>query len=72
MKELKGTGKFQMKKAQVISEDQEDCLWEKGLLGDKTPQQLLDTLIFYIGFYFALHSGIQNIEDSDFILHKYS
>ena len=46
MKELKSTGKYQVKKAQVITEEQENCLWEKGLLGDRNPQQLLDTLIF--------------------------
>ena len=72
MKELKATGKFQVQKAQVITKEQEDSLWEKGLLADETPQQLLDTLIFYIGFCFALHSGIWSTEDCDFILHKYS
>ena len=46
MKELKSTGKYQVKKAEVITEEQENCLWKKGLLGDKNPQQLLDTLIF--------------------------
>ena len=60
IKELKATGKYQVKKAQVITEEQEDCLWEKGLLGDKTPQQLLDTLIFYIGLCFALRSGTEH------------
>ena len=60
MKELKSTGKYQVKKAEVITEEQENCLWEKGLLGDKNPQQLLDTLIFYIGFCFALRSGMEH------------
>ena len=60
MKELKATGKYQAQKAEVITKDQEDHLWQKGLLGDKLPQQLLDTLVFYIGLYFALRSGSEH------------
>ena len=40
MKELNATGKHQARK------HQEDYLWQKGLLADKHPQQLLDILIF--------------------------
>ena len=57
MKMLKSTGEYQHKQAAVISEEMEDVLWKKDVLGDTTPQQLLDTLIFYIGLYFALRSG---------------
>ena len=57
MKELKGTGKFECCKAVVITDEKEDLLWEKNVLGDSTPKQLLDTLVFYLGLYFALRSG---------------
>ena len=32
-------------------------MWSKNLLGDKTPQSLLDTVFFYVGLFFALRSG---------------
>ena len=47
-------GKDQRKKAEVIGIDQEDMLWKKGLLGDLSPQALLDTLVYYVGLYFAI------------------
>ena len=52
----KGIGS-QKRQAEVLSEDDEDTLWEKGLLGDATPQTLLDTMVYCNGLYFALRSG---------------
>ena len=60
MKELKRSGNYQPKRAAVISEEHERLLWNKNLLGDVTPQQLINTMVFYIGLFFALRSGAEH------------
>ena len=60
MKTLKASGNFQVQKAENITEEVEDLLWSKGLLGDSTPQCLFDTLVFYLGLYFALQSSLEH------------
>ena len=45
------------KRAEGISYDLEDRLWESKALGDDTPQKPLDTLVFCFGLNFALRSG---------------
>jgi len=45
MTELKSTGKYQPKKAETISEIYGNLLWEKHLLGDSNPQQLINTVV---------------------------
>ena len=54
MKQLKATGNYQRQKAEVVKPQHEDLLWEKGLLGDHNPNVLLDTVVCYIGVYFAI------------------
>ena len=49
-----GTSK---KQASVISVELEEKLWNDGILGDGTPQTLLDTLVFCLGMNLALRSG---------------
>ena len=57
MKRLGGTGQYKKQQAEVISVEHGDILWAKGILGDGSPQVLLDTLVFYIGLYFAICGG---------------
>lgn len=46
-----------VKKAEVISKEEEDILWNTGVLGSETPAQLLDTLVYLLGLHFALGAG---------------
>ena len=57
MKRLQSTGLGSTKRqAEVISVQEEDILWQQGLLSDSSPQVLLDAMVFYCGMYFALRS----------------
>ena len=58
MKKLEWEGvEAKKRQAEVLTEPNEELMWSKGLLGDATPQSLVDTVIFYNGLYFALRSG---------------
>ena len=59
IKRLQSSGKRSNKRqAEPLTPKNEELLWEKGLLGESTPQALLDTMIlFYNDIYFALRSG---------------
>ena len=47
------------KQGEVITLDEEEELWGKGVLGDSNPQQLLDTMVYLFG----IHFEEVNIED---------
>ena len=47
----------QHKKAEPITFEEEKILSEKGILGERTPQSLLDTMVYMNGLYFALRGG---------------
>ena len=58
MKRLQAAGKGTKKKqAEPLTIQEEEFLWQKGFLGDHTPQVLLDTIIFMNGLNFTLRSG---------------
>ncbi len=58
MKRLQSLGIGSKKRqAEVLSEDEEELLRQKGLLGEATPRAVLDTVVFHNGLYFALRSG---------------
>ena len=45
------------KQGEVITLREEEQLWEKGVLGDSQPRQLLDTLVYLFGIHFSLRGG---------------
>ena len=58
MKHLNATGNYVNKRqAEPITPEQENHLWEMGLLGDHNAKVLLNTMVFEVGFFFALRSG---------------
>jgi len=58
MKRLQALGLGTKKrKAEVITCEDEEAMWEKGILGDSNPQSLLNTMVYMNGLYFALRGG---------------
>ena len=58
MKCLQGQGLgTNIKRAEPISRNEEEIMWEEGILGKSFPQALLDTMVYMCGVFFALRSG---------------
>ena len=47
------------KRVDIITFEHEDVIWDKGILGDRDPQILSDTMVYLIGMTFALRSGYE-------------
>ena len=45
------------RQAQIISLDEEQLMWSKGILGTSDPETLLHTVFYIIGLNFALRGG---------------
>lgn len=48
------------KQGEIITLEEEEQLWDEGVLGDSNPQQLLDTTVYLIGIHFALRGGSEH------------
>ena len=59
MKELSATGygPATREQSEPITIEEENMLWEKGILGDSNPEQLLNTILYLNGLQFALRGG---------------
>ena len=61
MKRLKAKGLgMAVNKAEPISLEEEELLWESGALGDTEAMTLLSTVFYLIGVHFALRSGTEH------------
>ena len=61
MKRLKSAGLgSKPKQAEPLSEEDEEKLRQAKVLGDHSPQALLNTMIYMNGVYFALRSGAEH------------
>jgi len=57
MKRLSVMGMGMKKQVQPIGAQEDERLWQLGLLGDHSAQALVDTIVFQMGLFFALRSG---------------
>lgn len=58
MKRLQGEGVgSKHRQAEPLTQEEEEVLWEKGLLGGHSSRALVDTMLYMCGTYFALRSG---------------
>ncbi len=57
MKERSRAGLGRKKSADVISLDDEERMWVDGVLGDESPEQLRDTVMYLLGLNLTLCSG---------------
>ena len=47
-------------KARIITLEEEEMLWQSGVLGSDSPKQLIETLLYLFGLHFALRAGVEH------------
>ena len=75
MKDLTQQGiRVRRRQAEIISVEEEDKMWNMAVLGDTTPQKLVDTILYMFGVHFALRAGTEHRNlrhiNSQISLHK--
>ena len=61
MCQLSKEGKrVQRRQAEAITYEEEDKMWQDGILGDQSPKQLVDTVLYSFGIHFALRAGSEH------------
>ena len=60
MKETHSAGMGVRKSSEIISLDNENQMFEKGILGDDSPEKLLKTVIYMLGLHCALCGGVEH------------
>lgn len=61
MKDLSSQGKrAKRESAAVITVEQEEHMWQSGVLGEDNPKQFSRTLLYLIGMHFALRAGAEH------------
>ena len=61
MKELSKDGNVQPhRKADIISVNDENLMWDLNVLGSGTPKQLVDTVLYLLGVHFALRATVEH------------
>ena len=54
------------KQAKIASKEEEQGLWESGILGAQSPLAPLNSMFFYNGLYFVLHGGEEHRKFENF------
>ncbi|XP_046375442.2 uncharacterized protein LOC124148406 [Haliotis rufescens] len=52
-----GLGVSARKATEIITDKEENTLWEKGVLCDDNPQKLVDSILYLTGLHFSLRGG---------------
>ena len=60
MKECHAMGLGVRKSSEIITLDDETKMFEQGILGEESPEQLLNTMIYMVGMHCALRGGLEH------------